>query len=107
MISRVMLWLCLLAIGAAVAVLLGGCDAFETPVKREYTRTETHVYWHEVKDEKALYARCGQPEQAHQTLACAVLSADRSICTIYTYTAPSFQLLGHEFMHCFTGKWHG
>lgn len=108
MISRVMLWLCLLAMGAALAVVLGGCgDTFNTPVKREYTRTETRVLWFEVKDEAALYAACGQPEKAHQTLACAVMSADRGTCTVYTHQNPPLEILGHEFLHCFTGRWHG
>ncbi len=87
-------------------LLLAGCgDTFTTPVNREYTRTESHVYWYEMPNEAALYDKCGTPEGSKQTLACAIWTA--GTCTIYTHKNPPLETLGHEFLHCFAGRWHG
>jgi hypothetical protein len=105
--KRALLILLLTGFGIAVALMLGGCDSFLTPVKREYTRTEAHVYWHEVPNEAALNEKCSRASEDKKILACAVLSADRGTCTVYTHRNPPLETLGHEFLHCFTGLWHG
>jgi len=65
--------------------LVAGCDSFMTPVKREYTRTETSVYWYEMPTEAALNTACSRTSEDKKILACAVLSADRGTCTVYTH----------------------
>jgi len=100
-------FLSLLLVGVLLSLSLGGCDSFLTPVKREYTRTEAHVYWHEVPNEAALNEKCSRASEDKKILACAVLSADRGTCTVYTHKNPPLETLGHEFLHCFTGLWHG
>lgn len=89
------------------SLFLAGCDAFTTPVNREYTRTESLVYWYEVPNESALNEKCQRTGEDKKILACAVLSADRSTCTVFTHQNPPLETLGHEFLHCFTGRWHG
>lgn len=90
-----------------LAAALWACgDTFNASVEREYTRTETHVYWYEVPNDDALRDKCSRTAEDKQILACAVLSADRSVCTVYTHRSPAFETLGHEFMHCFIGRWH-
>lgn len=96
--------LLLLVVGVALALVLGGCgDTFNTPVKREYTQPTVVVNWVEVATEAELFARCQHAGEDKKILACAFMGP---VCTIYTHKNPTLDILGHEMLHCFTGRWH-
>lgn len=85
--------------------LVAGCgDTFTTPVNREYTKESALIVWKEVDTEAQLNAACHRSVEDRKILACAEMG---SVCTIYTYRNPPLETLGHETLHCFTGRWHG
>lgn len=101
---KAFVFICFWAIGVAVSLALGGCgDTFNTPIKREYTKEVALIKWVEVDTEVELNKACGRAGEDRKILGCAYLD---SVCTIYTHKNSAFETLGHEFMHCFTGRWH-
>lgn len=84
------------------SLMLAGC--FTTPIVPEYRRATVQVTWTEHAPAD-LAAICGKAEPGRQVLACASISASGP-CTIYTHHSPALETLGHEALHCFTGRWH-
>lgn len=101
------LWAARLFFVAAAISAAAACNAFTTPVAREYLQSQVLVLWYELPNEAALNEKCQRSSEDRKILACAVLSADRGTCTVYTHRNPALEILGHEFLHCFTGRWHG
>jgi hypothetical protein len=93
---RAVIILGMTGLGIALALILGGCATFATPVSPEYRRAAVNVAWIETDQVKAVCRN-------ERALACA-LPADP--CTIYTYPQPAWETLGHELGHCFLGYWH-
>ena len=96
MIVRCLIWLLMAGAGVALALILGGCATFATPVNAEYRRAAVNVTWVETDDVKTICRN-------DRALACAHLSDP---CTIYTHPGPAWETLGHELGHCFLGRWH-
>ena len=89
------------------SLILAGCgDQFNTPVKREYTDQSRTITWQEVDTEGELNAACGRSGEDKRILGCAYMHRQTASCTIFTYRNPSLDVLGHEMLHCFTGRWH-
>jgi hypothetical protein len=99
-------FLSLLLVGVLLSLSLGGCDSFLTPVKREYTKQTVTITWQEVANEADLNTACGRSGEDKKILGCAYISPASPACTIFTHKNSNFETLGHEFMHCFTGRWH-
>lgn len=92
----------------ALALSLWACDGtFNTPIKREYTKPTVTITWKEVDSEVELNAACGRSGEDKKILGCAYISPESTSCLIYTYKGGSLDILGHEMLHCFTGRWHG
>jgi len=91
---RAVIILLLTGLGVAVSLAFAG-SPFDPPVRPEYVKAGVFVIWSEVNDVQAV---CGP-----RALACAIPGDP---CFIYTYPDPSFDLLGHELLHCFKGRWH-
>ena len=97
--KRASAFLLLLVIGVIVSLMLGGCASsnFETPINPEYRKISASIHWIETDDVRAL---C----QNQRAIACAMPELDP--CVIITYPNPDFHTLGHEFVHCFKGRYH-
>lgn len=84
---------------------IAGCgDTFNTPVKREYTKDAVAIQWVEVDSDDALRKACLRSGEDKQILACAY--PDAVPCRIVTHRNPTIDILGHEMLHCFAGRWH-
>ena len=91
---RAVLILLLTGFGVAVSLAFAG-SIFDQMGTSEYRKPGVYVIWTETNDIPAI---CGP-----RALACA---EPGDPCRIWTYPNPAFDTLGHEALHCFTGRFH-
>lgn len=91
---RALIFVLLLGIGVAVSLAFAG-SIFDQGGTPEYRKDKVYVIWTETNDIRAI---CGP-----RALACA---APGDPCRIWTYPSPAYDTLGHELLHCFTGRFH-
>lgn len=95
-----------LALLLSLTIAVAACETFLTPVNREYTKQTVAVTWQEVETETQLNAACGRSGEDRRILACAYIAPTSNTCTVFTYKNVALETLGHELLHCFTGRWH-
>lgn len=95
-----------------IVAMLAGCDQgdgyqFQT---KEFTRREVTIMvveYPSLKDLKAEAVKRGQPEDV---MAFATYSLNHNTCTVHIVD-PAVryypEYIGHEFVHCIHGRWHG
>ncbi len=98
---------------AAATLLTSGCAlqpaiVGNTPFTASLGERKSEVKWVVVSDVRAYCKgklRVYEPT-GMQVMACSQWSNSNDTCTIYTSTEPSYELLGHEFRHCFDKNYH-
>lgn len=88
-----------------ILVLLGGCASAPTYQPDDgHTPAKMLVTWHRVSFADVA-KHCGD-SWGKGPFGCAVFNRSGGTCDIYTVKEFTLELLGHETLHCFYGKWH-
>lgn len=96
----------------AAALLLSGCSSHMFQIDEKIPETIT-VTWARVSEaELKVYCAGSTLRIASATpnpvtvVACASVNLGDRKCTIYTAKAVSETVIGHEFLHCYLGRFH-
>lgn len=93
----------------SLVFLLSGCSTFFDPnFEVNPKTTKTIIYWVIVNDVDQFCRHLMKDKNPSdgRIYGCASYYADLSRCIIYTEKYVSLETLGHEFRHCFEGRWH-
>ena len=93
---KIALFLIFLIFGVSLSLYLGGCESVATPTGT-FVKDTVMIKWTKTDEVRK---RC----RSETALACSYV--ERNPCEIITYPSASFELLGHEVAHCFTGDFH-